>query len=302
MIVPAIEKVYIVNNGCADTITVKNASGTGVAVPAGKTMYVYNNGTNVLDAINHLTSLTLTSALPVSSGGTGITSLGSGVATFLGTPSSTNLAAAVTDETGSGALVFANSPTFTGTPIAPTAANGTNTTQIATTAFVQSLIPSGTVMFFGQTTAPTGFTKDTTNFNNSALRVVTGTVSSGGSVDFTTAFTSQTPSGSINTSGLSAAATTLTTSQIPAHGHAFAATGAPGGSNSSNGGITLDSAAGGRVLIPENTGAPGYTGNQIGGTGGGGSHTHSVSGTATFTGSPINLAVRYVDVIRATKD
>lgn len=50
--------------------------------------------------------------LPEANGGTGITSLGTGVATWLGTPSSANLAAAVTDETGSGALVFANSPTL----------------------------------------------------------------------------------------------------------------------------------------------------------------------------------------------
>ena len=74
LIVPAIEKVYIVNNGCADAITVKNSGGTGIAVPAGKTMYVYNNGTNVLDAVTHLTSLTLGSALPIASGGTGSTS------------------------------------------------------------------------------------------------------------------------------------------------------------------------------------------------------------------------------------
>lgn len=66
-----IEKVYIVNNGCADAITVKNTTGTGIAVPAGKTMYVFNNGTNVVDAITHLTSLTLGSALPIASGGTG---------------------------------------------------------------------------------------------------------------------------------------------------------------------------------------------------------------------------------------
>jgi hypothetical protein len=71
LIVPAIEKIYLVNNGCADAITVKNASGTGIAVPAGKTMYVYNNGTNVLDAVTHLTSLTLGTPLPVASGGTG---------------------------------------------------------------------------------------------------------------------------------------------------------------------------------------------------------------------------------------
>lgn len=50
--------------------------------------------------------------LPVAHGGTGITSLGSGVATFLGTPSSANLASAVTDETGSGSLVFGTSPTL----------------------------------------------------------------------------------------------------------------------------------------------------------------------------------------------
>jgi hypothetical protein len=74
LIVPTIEKVYIVNNGCADTITVKNTGGTGIAVPAGKTMYVYNDGTNVVDAITHLTSLTLGTALPIASGGTGSTS------------------------------------------------------------------------------------------------------------------------------------------------------------------------------------------------------------------------------------
>jgi hypothetical protein len=66
-----IEKLYLINNGLADTVTVKNTSGTGIAVPAGKTMFVYNNGTNVVDAITHATSLTLGSALPVASGGTG---------------------------------------------------------------------------------------------------------------------------------------------------------------------------------------------------------------------------------------
>jgi hypothetical protein len=73
LIVPAIEKVYIVNNGVADTVTVKNSTGSGIAVPSGKTMYVFNNGTDVVDAITHLTSLTLGSALPIASGGTGST-------------------------------------------------------------------------------------------------------------------------------------------------------------------------------------------------------------------------------------
>ena len=74
LIVPAIEKVYIVNNGCADAITVKNSSGTGIAVPAGKTMWVYNNGTDVGTQLNWLGSLTLGTALPIASGGTGSTS------------------------------------------------------------------------------------------------------------------------------------------------------------------------------------------------------------------------------------
>lgn len=65
---------------------------------------------------NTITNISLTTAvtgtLPVANGGTGITSFGSGIATFLGTPSSSNLAAAITDETGTGALVFANSPSL----------------------------------------------------------------------------------------------------------------------------------------------------------------------------------------------
>ena len=71
LVVPAIEKVYIINNGLADAVTVKNSTGTGIAVPAGKTMYLYNNSTNVVDAITHLSSLTLDTALPLASGGTG---------------------------------------------------------------------------------------------------------------------------------------------------------------------------------------------------------------------------------------
>jgi len=86
------------------------------------------NGSN-----NTITNVSLTTGvtgtLPVANGGTGITSLGTGVATFLGTPSSANLASAVTDETGSGALVFANSPTLVtpalGTPSSVTLTNAT---------------------------------------------------------------------------------------------------------------------------------------------------------------------------------
>jgi hypothetical protein len=59
-------------------------------------------------------TIALSTPVSVANGGTGISSFGTGVATWLGTPSSANLAAAVTDETGSGALVFGTSPTITG--------------------------------------------------------------------------------------------------------------------------------------------------------------------------------------------
>jgi hypothetical protein len=275
LIVPAIEKVYIVNNGCADAVTIKNSTGTGIAVPAGKTMYVYNNGTNVVDAITHLTSLTLASALPITSGGTGSNAginasvnvfgvlpvanggTGSNSATFSGanitalnasnvstgtlanarttatnvngastivardasgnfiantitanvtgnltgtaanatilqttrtiaisggaTGTATNfngsanitipvtglnvstadsgiLAVArggtgVNTSTGTGSTVLSASPALTGTPTAPTAAVSTDNTQIATTAFVRDIIPSGIISLWSGTIA-----------------------------------------------------------------------------------------------------------------------------------------------------
>jgi hypothetical protein len=96
-----INKPYIINNGTDGTITVKNTTGSGIAVPAGKTMWVYNNGTNVVDAVTHLTSLTLGTALPVASGGTG-SNAASGARTNLGLGTiSTQNANAVTITGGS---------------------------------------------------------------------------------------------------------------------------------------------------------------------------------------------------------
>jgi len=100
-----------------------------------------NSPTLITPALGTPSSATLTNAtgLPIS---TGVSGLGSGVATFLTTPSSANLASAVTDETGSGALVFAVSPALTGTPTVPTAAPGTSTTQAASTEFVTVAVQS----------------------------------------------------------------------------------------------------------------------------------------------------------------
>ena len=55
-----IEKLYLVNNGLADAVTIKNTTGTGIAVAAGKSAFVFNNGTNVVDAVTYLSSLTTT--------------------------------------------------------------------------------------------------------------------------------------------------------------------------------------------------------------------------------------------------
>jgi hypothetical protein len=73
-------------------------------------------------------TLTNTTGLPIS---TGVSGLGTGVATFLATPSSANLATAVTGETGSGALVFGTAPTLT----SPNLIAATETTNIVGAAF-----------------------------------------------------------------------------------------------------------------------------------------------------------------------
>lgn len=131
LIVPNIEKFYIINNGLADTVTVKNSTGTGVAVPSGKTTLVFNDATNVVNVITDLASLSITSA--DINGGTidGATIGGSSAAagTFTNLTSSGTLTAANVTASGtiSGAGVtslFASPPAIGGTA----AAAGTFTT------------------------------------------------------------------------------------------------------------------------------------------------------------------------------
>jgi hypothetical protein len=117
--VPAIEKNYIVKNGTNETVTIKVSGQTGVTVPVGKTVLVYNDGTDVVTAVDHIPSLTLATALPVASGGTGgTTSTGSGavvlatsptlVTPALGTPTSGTLSSCTVD--GTDAVGFRNTP------------------------------------------------------------------------------------------------------------------------------------------------------------------------------------------------
>lgn len=91
-----------------------NATADHASIAAGTDHQVLRRSGTALTfgAVNLAQAAAITGTLPVGNGGTGITSLGTGVATWLGTPSSANLAAAVTGETGSGALVFGTSPTI----------------------------------------------------------------------------------------------------------------------------------------------------------------------------------------------
>ena len=135
---------------------------------------------------------------------------------------------------------------------------------------------AGTKLLFQQTAAPTGWTKDTTH-DNKALRVVSGTVGSGGSVAFTTAFASQAVSGSVGN-------TTLTTAQMPSHAHNVRFV--QGGTASAN-----CIHAGG-----------GFRGDGNGQTEAAVANGSSNSHNHTFSGTAINMAVQYVDIIIATKN
>lgn len=122
-------------------------------------------------------------------------------------------------------------------------------------------------MLFQQTAAPTGWTKATTH-NDKALRVVTGTVSNGGTDAFSTTF--------------SAAKATeshiLTEAEIPAHTH-------------QQSGVNQSGSFGGNITSGTNTGTPVAHVPFTQSTGGGGGHTHDIT-----------MDLQYVDVIIASKD
>ena len=165
--------------------------------------------------------------------------------------------------------------------------------------------PAGTKATFVQTSAPTGFTTDTTStLTECCLQVVNGTGGgTGGSDTFSTVFTgSKTASASAPidisslslSSSLEAGATTLSTPQIPSHTHN--ATGVGGGFPNAN-----QSGPQSTYNTPQNANS--------GSAGGGGSHTHTISGislsgtlTAPVSASLPAMDIKRTDAIIATKD
>jgi hypothetical protein len=265
LIPPVVKKLYIVANstGGGFAIRVIGASGTGVSIPSGATQVVYCDGTNFVAASAAFVN---GAVLGVTGGGTGLSTLtANNVILGNGASSPTFVAPSTT-----GNLLTSNGTTWVSSP-------------------PEAQFASGTRMTFNQTNAPTGWTKST-SVDDAAFRVVSGSVSSGGSVGFTTAFASQTPTGSVSVSSISgsAGATTLSTPQIPSHSHVI--------------NTTAPDTAGGTIGSGSGTGiGTGSTNAE----GGGNSHTHPfsfISGSATFSGNAIDLTVKYVDLIIAQKN
>jgi hypothetical protein len=143
--VPAIQKPYIIINNDSYAITVKVSGLTGVSVPAGKRTVVYNNGTDVGNQIDYLTGLTLGTALPVASGGTGSTST-----TFVnlatnvtGTLPVANGGTGLTSTPANGALDIGNGTGFTRTTL--TAGSGVTITNSAGGISIAATGSGGTV-------------------------------------------------------------------------------------------------------------------------------------------------------------
>ena len=162
--VPAIQKPYIVINGSSFAVTVKVSGQTGVAVPAGKRTVVYNNGTDVGSQVDWLSSLTLGTALPIASGGTGLTSTpangqldignGTGFTRATLTPGS-----GISITNSAGGITIASTVT-PGTGTVTSVAVSGGTTGLTTTG--GPITSSGTITLTGTLAAANGGTGQTT--------------------------------------------------------------------------------------------------------------------------------------------
>jgi hypothetical protein len=304
---------YVLSTDGSGNLTFANP-GAVVASPAGSNTQVQFNDNNVMGANNNFTFNKTTGNLNVPGNivagttlvGTGLTINGNG--TLTGNLTTQKNLSVGLSATISGALnvngqttLGLASGTFSGSGAGLYSINGGNVSKVAnavyadnagyaTTAGSITSIPAGTKMLFAQTSAPTGWTKDTT-YDNAALRVVSGATGAGGSVDFTSAFTSQAAGGTVGDTALSA-------NQMPSHTHYTVADVLGSGKITSSSPIAWwngNNPGEEEYELADSYGNPATLGITSS-TGGSASHTHSFSGTS------INLAVKYVDVIIATKN
>ena len=141
-----IEKFYLINNGLADAVTVKNTSGTGTIVPAGTAMLVFNNGTNVVNPLTYFTGTLVSSSATITGGTINGTSVGASTAS---TGAFTTLAASSNATVGgtlgvTGNATFTNDLAVNGNTTLGNASGDTITLNAATATIPNNLDFSGT--------------------------------------------------------------------------------------------------------------------------------------------------------------
>jgi microcystin-dependent protein len=242
IICPLVEKLYVIYNNTSGgfAITIGGVTGGIVTIPNGITAQVYCDGTNFFSSQTGSAGNFSVNGNLVITGSTALTGALTGTtAAFSGAISSV-------------------SPTFTGTPIAPTAAQGTNTTQIATTAFVlANSAPTGGLVMWPTGTAPTGWLLCTgtavSRTTYAALFAIVGTtfgVGDGSTTFNLPNYTNRMPYGAtVGTTGGSADAVVVShthtaTVSDPGHNHSLPIQNYPGNGFISGGGNAYGTGSG----------------------------------------------------------
>jgi hypothetical protein len=317
IVIPNASKTYIVLNRTTGsyTLTIKTSAGSGIEVTQSTICEIYCDGSNTCRFATPMTDYT--TGAPATSSGAAASSVS---VSATGNLSSTNAQAALaelqgdidtintalgtkqafdTDLSAIAALSNTKGNVIIGGAAGWTSLSiGTNglvlraKSAAVTGAAWGAGAPATTVCLFYQSAAPTGWTIGSTGQDDRAIVInnSSGGGTAGGTVDFSTAFASKTPTGTIG-------GTALTEAQLPSHYHYGVANTATGAALSASNYLDLQYAGGGDTqsyLLKGGATAP--TLGRSSSVGSGDTHTH------TFTGNAINLAVKYLTMISASAD